>query len=215
MGKEMEMPGKNLFMMCTHLNNDALTELPKEYYIRNCMENELDIWKAMPFDEPEWQKNNYGFMTDYFNNVYGNKKSDFFNKCIFVCNSNDKPIGTCFLWKAYDKINTIHWYKIIKEYEGKGIGRALLSYILKKANENDYPIYLHTHAGCNRAIKIYSYFGFELLRDPEIGNRKNDLVECLPYLEKIMPEKYFKKLKIRDAEKYFLDAVNSAGRDEF
>ena len=206
---------KNLFMMCTHLNEDALTELPKDYYIRNCQENELDIWKAMPFNDPETAKENFGSMTEYFDSVYGNYKEDFFKKCFFICNLNDKPIGTCFLWKAYNKINTIHWYKVIQEYEGKGIGRALLSYIMKTANKNDYPIYLHTHAGCNRAIKLYSDFGFELLRDPKIGNRKNDLEECLPYLEKIMPGQYFRKLKMTNAPKYFLDVVNSSKIDEF
>ena len=137
---EKEIPDKNLFMVCTRLNKNAITELSKEYHIRNCKENELTIWKAMPFDDPEVAKKYYNFMTEYFDNVYKNKIKEFFNKCIFVCDRNDVPIGTCFLWKAYGKVNTIHWLKIKKEYEGQGIGRALLSIIMKTALKNDYPI---------------------------------------------------------------------------
>ena len=109
---EKEIPDKNLFMVCTRLNKNALTELSKEYYIRNCKENELAIWKAMPFDDPEIAKKYYNFMTEYFDNVYKNKIKEFFNKCIFVCDRNDVPVGTCFLWKAYGKVNTIHYIYI-------------------------------------------------------------------------------------------------------
>jgi ribosomal protein S18 acetylase RimI-like enzyme len=210
-----EMPDKNLFMVCSHLYRNALTELSKEYHIRNCKENELDIWKAMPFDEPETARKNHDFMTEYFNNVYGNKKEKFFNKCMFVCNKNDQPVGTCFLWKAYEKINTIHWFKIIREYEGQGIGRALLSTIMKNTTEEDYPIYLHTQPSSYRAIKLYSDFGFKLINDPIIGIRKNDLTECLPLLKENMPEKDYTKLKITKAPKEFLEIVNKSVINEF
>ncbi|GHV15742.1 N-acetyltransferase [Spirochaetia bacterium] len=209
------IPDKNLFMMCSQLNRNSLSELSKEYYIRNCRENELDIWKAMPFDQPETAIKYYDYMTEYFNNVYGNKRKEFFNKCLFVCNKADEPIGTCFIWKVYNKINSIHWFKTLKSYEGKGIGRALLSVIMKDIPENEYPIYLHTQPSSYRAIKLYSDFGFKLISDPIIGNRNNDLDECLPILKKYMPKEYFKKLKITNASKQFIDIVCKYKNNEF
>jgi ribosomal protein S18 acetylase RimI-like enzyme len=210
-----KIPDKNLFMMCTQVNTSAFCGLPKGYHIRNCKANELDIWKAMPFDEPEMGRKYYSVMSDYFTNVYLEKEDEFFKRCLFVCDVEDKPIGTCFIWKAYNKINTIHWLTVLKAYEGKGIGRALLSILMKDLQQDDYPVYLHTQPSSYRAIKLYSDFGFRLLSDPVIGNRTNDLQECLKILEEYMPERSYNKLRITSAPEYFLEAVSSSKIDQF
>lgn len=124
-------------------------------------------------------------------------------------------MGTCFLWKAYNTIWTLHWFKVLKDYEGKGIGRVLLSIILKSLPEDEYPIFLHTQPSSYRAIKLYSDFGFCLLSDTVIGNRKNDLDESLPILQRYMPQSDFEKLKTCRAPQFFLDAVCRSDKDEF
>lgn len=206
--KEEEIPDKNVFMMCEALNYDALSELSDEYYVRNCRPDELDIWKAMPFDEAGLTEEYDRFMTDFFNTTYGGKEDLFFAKTLFVCDSSDKPVATCFIWKAYDEFNTIHWFKVLKEYEGKGIGRALLSILMRDLKAEDFPVYLHTQPASFRAIKLYSDFGFSLLSGEKFGNRKNDLDEYLPILEEFMPKKDFQKLKITKAPKEFEKALD-------
>ncbi|MBS4203069.1 GNAT family N-acetyltransferase [Lederbergia citrea] len=210
-----QIPDKNLFMMCQTLNTDALRKLPKGFHVRYCRKNELDIWKAMHFNTPEIAMKYYDFMTDYFNSVYLPKKDLFYQSCLFICNKFDKPVGTCFVWKSYNTIHTLHWFKVLKEYEGIGIGRALLSIVMERLSQDEYPVFLHTQPSSYRAIKLYSDFGFHLLSDPVIGNRKNDLEDCLPILEKFMPESDFKKLRIVRAPKFFLDAVCSTNTSEF
>jgi len=210
-----QIPDKNLFMMCRKLDNGATTELPKGFHVRYCKKNELDTWKAMHFDTPELATEYYDFMTEYFNDVYLPKEDLFYRSCIFVCDQDDSPVGTCFLWKAYNKIWTLHWFKVLKEYEGKGIGRALLSIVMESLPEDDYPIFLHTHPSSYRAIKLYSDFGFCLLSDPAIGNRENDLDECLPILQRYMPQSDFEKLKMVQAPPFFLRAVGHSDIDEF
>ncbi len=190
-------------MMCAALNADALSELPAGYSVRTCRPDELDIWKAMPFDEAGLTEEYDRFMTDFFNTTYGGKEELFFAKTLFVCDKDDRPVATCLLWKAYGEFNTIHWFKVLKEYEGRGIGRALLSIIMRDLANSDYPVYLHTQPGSFRAIKLYSYFGFALLAGEKFGCRKNDLDECLPILEEFMPEKNFRNLKISKAPEEF------------
>ena len=102
--------------MCKALNSNAISELSDEYHVRTCRRDELDIWKEMPFDDMKSAKEYNGFMTEYFNDVYGSKEDLLFQKCLFVCDKNDTPIGTCFAWKAYEKISTIHWFKVRKNY---------------------------------------------------------------------------------------------------
>lgn len=210
-----DIPDKNIFMMCRQLNPDALSCLSEGYHIRNCRKDELDIWKAMPFDSPRDAEAYRGYMTEFFAKVYARKGNLFYERCLFVCDERDRPIATAFVWKAYDEFNTVHWLKVLKEYEGQGIGRALMSVVMKELNDDEYPVYLHTQPGSYRAIKLYSDFGFELLSDPVIGNRTNDLEECLPILEKYMPSIAFKKLKITQAPEHFIRKLEGEMVAEF
>lgn len=211
----IEIPDKNLFMMCRALNPNALSELSKAYQVRTCRRDELDLWKEIHFDDAESAKANKGYMTKFIEDVYGNQEALFFRECLFVCDQNDTPIGTCFAWKAYGKITTLHWFKVRKQYEGAGIGRALLSIVMKKIKPDEYPVYLHTQPESFRAIKLYSDFGFVLLTDPIIGYRKNDFEECLPVLKAYMRREDFEKLQFAKAPEDFLRAVESSRISQF
>jgi len=212
------IPSKDLFMMCPALNPSALRELPQGFHFRMCRPDELETWKEMLLDfphTPEVYDEYMQVMTDYYNDVYAKKTDLFFQKCLLACNEDDTPIGRGFIWKAYDKINTIHWYKVLKAYENRGIGRAILTAIMKDLADEEYPVFLHTHPSSFRAIKLYSDFGFRLISNPAVGNRNNDLEECLPILEKFMPKSDFDKLRIIEAPQYFLDAAASSEIEEF
>jgi ribosomal protein S18 acetylase RimI-like enzyme len=213
--KESEIPERNIFMMCESLNRNALTELPVGYSLRNCRYDELSIWKKMPFDRPDVAKEYDGFMSDYFTMTYGGKEELFFAKTLFICDLQDRPIATCLNWKAYNEFNTIHWFKVLKKYEGQGIGRALLSIVMQKLARCDYPVYLHTQPSSFRAIKLYSDFGFSLLSDEQFGIRKNDLDECLPILKEFMPQEFFQQLRITTAPPEFMNAVDKYNTNQF
>lgn len=213
--KEEEIPDRNIFMMCEKLNRNSLTTLPANYAIRNCRPDELGIWKTMPFDDAELAQEYDSFMSDYFTTTYGGKEELFFSKTLFVCDRQDQPIATCLSWKAYGKFQTIQWFKVLKEYEGQGIGKALLSIVMQKLAIHDYPVYLHTQPSSFRAIKLYSDFGFSLLSGNSLGMRKNHLDECLPILEKFMPQEYFQQLRIIATPKKFEDMVNKYNTNQF
>lgn len=206
--KEEEIPDKNIFMMCAALNPNAPAKMPDGFSVRSCRRDELGVWKAFPFDTPEQAAEYAAYMTEFFKTVYGGREEVFFAGTLFVCDAQDKPGATCLLWKAYGEFNTIHWFKTLPEYEGRGIGRALLSVIMRDLKDADFPVYLHTQPGSFRAIGLYSDFGFALLRGEKFGSRKNDLGECLPILEEFIPEKYFRHLKTADAPKEFTEKLS-------
>ena len=195
----------NLFMMCDKLNESAFSDMPNGYSIRYLRENELDLWKRIHFDDDETADKYFGYMTEWFNRVYAPKSNLFFKTCLVAADGNDVPVGTCFTWKLADKFTTVHWYKVVKSHEGQGIGRALLSAAMRKLSDEDFPVFLHTQTGSFKAIKLYSDFGFKLLKDKTIGQRPNDLEQGLPILKKAMPYKYFNDLKQRNAPQDFLD----------
>lgn len=210
-----EIPDLNLFMACESLNRYALSELPADYHIRLCKKSEFDIWASFPFDNRDEALEYRQYMKEYFTNVYGNRKELFYNSCLFVCDKNDAPIATCLLWKSYDEFNFIHWFKVLKDYEGLGIGRALLSFIMRDLKEEDFPIYLHTQPSSFKAIKLYSDFGFKILTNKKIGNTKNDYKECLSILKRCMPSTYFEQLDYSVAPNKFVEKTNRASINEF
>ena len=79
--------------------------------------------------------------------------------------------------------------------------------MLAQAGPEDFPIYLHTHPSCFRAVHLYGEFGFRLLRGPAVGGRSNDLEKSLPYLEQAMPREYFQQLAFADAPQALLQAA--------
>lgn len=213
---EKDIPDLNIFMMCDKLNTSTLKELPNGFHIRNCRPNELKIWMEFPFDNEDDKKNNYQYMCDYFKNVYGNNEEEFYKRCLFVCeDKTEKPIATCFIWKSYNKINTIHWFKTLKEYEGKGLGKSLLSHIMKSLKEEDYPIFLHTQPASFRAIGLYSSFGFKIITNEVIGYRENNYKESLPILKQFMNEESFNKLEFIEAPPSFDEAAKSSKISQF
>lgn len=212
---ESKIPDLNIFMMCDKVNLDAFSKLPDGFHIRNCKKEELDIWFGFPFDNLEDKNNYYEYMNNYFNSVYGNNLEEFYNRCLFVCNELDEPIATCFIWKAYDKINTIHWFKTLKEYEGKGIGRSLLSYIMSSLKEEDYPVFLHTQPSSFRAIGLYADFGFKIVTNEEIGYRKNDYQKSLPILKQFMRKEVFDNLKFIEAPIILEESAKTSRINQF
>jgi ribosomal protein S18 acetylase RimI-like enzyme len=213
--KEEDIPDLNLFMMCPSLNEQSLAPMPAGYSIRSCHPEEFAIWKAFPFETPEQVKEYDGFMTHFFHEVYGRDTELFFKNTLFACNTADMPVATCSSWKAYGKFQSIHWWKTLKGHEGKGIGRALMSVIMKRFTKEDYPVFLHTQPGSFRAVKLYADFGFHLLSGDRIGNRSNDLHHCLPILQEFLPRQDFDNLKIAVPPRWFLEALSHEGTHEF
>lgn len=71
--------------MCKKLNPSALRPWPPGFLIRTCRPDELDIWKGFPFDSEQDMRDQYAYMSEYFENVYGPKKDVFSAvSCLFA-----------------------------------------------------------------------------------------------------------------------------------
>jgi GNAT superfamily N-acetyltransferase len=190
----------NLFMQCEKLNLNAVRPLPAEYSFRLCRKDELNIWKE------SWAQGKYiDFVNYYYNLMYAPREDEFFNRCTFIVDENDRPIATCFIWRSYnDSISSVGWFHVWPQYQGLGLGHAILGEVLKNAK---FPVYLHTHPIATKAIKCYSDLGFKFVTDPIIGYRENDLEKSLPYLKEVMPEIVFNNLQTTKATIELLEAA--------
>ena len=93
---ELEIPAFNLFMMCEQLWEEAFRPVPAGYSVRKCRKGELEDWIALNGEDPA----QHSFLWEYYHRVYEKEGDLFFQKCTFVCDQNDRPVGTCFLWKG-------------------------------------------------------------------------------------------------------------------
>ena len=198
----------NIFMQCDSPNKTAFRALPDGYSFRLCRRDELEIWKRVVVEEAY-----VDYVTEYYAKVYAEREDEFFRRCLFVCDADDKPVASTFIWRSYGQINTVGWFRVLPEHEGKGLGRAILSEILK---DTEFPVYLHTQPTSARAIKLYSDFGFKLITAPAIiGQRKNDLTESLPFLQKVLPESDYAGLRFTEANDKLIEAALSSEISEF
>jgi len=209
------IPDKDLFMMCPALNWSALRPMPEGFSIRRCRKGELDAWIDLQADEASQALQLRDSLADYFRSVYAPEGDRFYDHCAFAVDRADRPVGTVFIWRAYNRVNTVHWFKVRPALEGLGIGRALLSHVLSQLPPDGYPVFLHTHPSSYRAIKLYADFGFRFVTAPRVGRRPNDLMECLPILREVMPEAAFSRLGTIEAPQFFLDAADSSPVSQF
>lgn len=205
----------DLFMMCASPVREAASLLPEGFCFDLCREDELAIWMAFPFNTPELAAQYRSMMEDVYSTVYEPQKEEFFRRCLFVRNREGKPVATGFVWHSYGRINTLQWIKTLPEYEGRGIGRALLSKLLLELPEDAYPVYLHTHPESCRALKLYTDFGFSLITDSQIGFRTNDLEACRPYLQANMLPAAYRNLRYTTAPAELLKAAASSESEDF
>jgi len=186
----------HVFMVCNNIDTTAFKDLPEGFFVRYLRRNELEIWKKLPFYEYDYTEKHQKYMTEWYNTFYGINEELFYKSCHVVCNKKDEIIGSSFLWRSYNGlINSIHWFKVIQEYENKGLGRALLTILLKNVNKINMPIYLHTQIRSYRAIKLYTDFGFKILSNEKIYKEKNDINKIKLLLKEYIPKEYYVKIK--------------------
>lgn len=205
----------NLFMVCRAPERSQFGDVPEGFHLRALREEELPLWEGFPFDgRPDAAQR--AWMRDYFEKVYAPRRALFFRRCQVVTDGEDLPVATCFLWPAYEgRINTLHWLKVLPAYEGRGIGRGLLSRLLGGLGAQELPLFLHTQPESFRAIKLYTDLGFDLITDRMVGPRPNDLAASLPLLRGSMPARDYARLRFASAPAGLLSAASSSPISEF
>ncbi|WP_444685740.1 N-acetyltransferase family protein [Alkalicoccus luteus] len=174
-----QLPEINLFMVCHEPNRKAFTAFPSDVSVRSMRAEDLPAWMAMPFDDPADASAYRPFMEEYVKRVYSSDMERFFRQTTIV-EDEKRIIGVCTRWKAYGKLETVHWLKTVPDWEGKGIGRALMTQLLEEAK---LPVYLHTQPESYRAVGLYADIGFQLLTGERFGTRINHLEESMSYLQ--------------------------------
>ncbi|MCE5199150.1 MAG: GNAT family N-acetyltransferase [Armatimonadota bacterium] len=104
--------------------------------------------------------------------------SDNKDRCFFIVHeATGRSVATAMAW--YDCLDgedygRVHWVVVHPEFQGAGLGKALLSRVMQRLAESHSKAYLRTHPVNWRAIRMYTEFGFT----PWITNNQPEEVEA-------------------------------------
>ena len=101
----------------------------------------------------------------HFNNSFLPYADELSRRCVFIQNEDGKKVATATAW--WLNINRqhrpwLHWVAVEPQYQGLGLGKALVSHVLEQmiALEGDVDFYLHTQTWSYKAVNIYTHNGF-------------------------------------------------------
>ncbi|MGI6239195.1 MAG: GNAT family N-acetyltransferase [Christensenellales bacterium] len=197
---------RDLFMICRAMRKAAMRGAPKGITIRALRPGEYGAWCDLQCGTSAAAR---AAVDGFYQTVYAPEGDLFYERCLVAEDGAGEIMGSCMIWTAYARFPTLHWLKVRPDCEGRGIGRALISRAMAGVAAGDYPVYLHTHPGCLRAIKLYADFGFGFITDDVVGRRKNELSESLPFLRARLPASVFDQTNFMPAPREFLEAARA------
>ncbi len=114
------------------------------------------------------------FRNEYLTNINELKK-----RLIFIENKDGKKVGTLTNWWNYSqgvRDPSIHWVGIIREFQGLGLGKAIVFEGMRRMIEleGDRDFFLHTQTWSYKAINIYIQAGYKIVKDETFGDYINE-----------------------------------------
>ncbi len=153
------LAGNSVRMIRPHLNDIPQVHCPDGYSIRPLRVEEGAVWSDIVLDAEPWLE----LSTDLFTNEFSHDLSSVPERCFFVVDGNDTPVGTISAWyKELDGHNygLVHWVAVRPPHQGKGLGKAGLSFALQKLALWHERAMLGTQSKRLPAISLYLNFGF-------------------------------------------------------
>ena len=131
----------------------------------------------------------------YFEREYLVYEKELSERCIFLTTEKGRKAGTATAWWSTRngiRVPSIHWVSIKPEFQKRGLGKALVSRVIKTSVEldGDRDSYIHTQTWSYPAIGIYLQAGYKILRSGTFEHYRNDYEKALPWLQDRMGE-YF------------------------
>jgi GNAT superfamily N-acetyltransferase len=104
---------------------------------------------------------------DSYRREFGEDESLLAQRQLFLLDADGGPIGTATAWLGKDVEQgwgRIHWVAIIPEYQGRGLGKPLMTAVANRLVELGHEkAYLMTSKARPKAIQLYLQCGFLLI----------------------------------------------------
>jgi GNAT superfamily N-acetyltransferase len=153
--------GLPVYMIRPDLRNIPQFALPEGFLFRHIRTDEGPLWTDIWRDaEPYMVIADNTFMCQF-----GGELDAVPERCCFLLNERGATIGTISAWWQPDwlgrgEYGQIHWVALRPAYQGRGLGKAMMTHALNKLAQWHTRAYLGTQSKRIGPIKLYADFGF-------------------------------------------------------
>jgi GNAT superfamily N-acetyltransferase len=149
-------------MLREHLEELPQFTLPPGFHIRFYRAGEAKVWTSIQVQTEKYREITPAFHEQQF----GNDQARLQARQMFLGAPEGSEIGTGTAWFdptfAGGNCGRVHWLAIVPEYQGKGLGKALLSAVCHRLRELGHTCAtLRTQTARVAAIHLYLKFGFK------------------------------------------------------
>ncbi len=183
------------------------SKLPEGYTIRAFQEGDERHWARIEVSVLEFETEEIAVA--YFKEVFFPRKEKLQDRCLFLCNPEGIPVATANAWWVEGDLGhqaALQWVALMPEYQGLGLGRAIVSAALSlyPKLEPNLPVYLHTQTWSHVAVGLYHALGFVVLKTERVGRLNckngewiysNEYEKAMAELEGIMEENAYLAVK--------------------
>ena len=160
--------------------------LPEGYVFKLYTDGDEKGWAEIMVSVGEFDT--YEEALECFNNDYVPNKDELARRCLFIQSANGELIGTLTNWWNYTQDRrdpSIHWVGVKPEYQGLGLGKALVYEGMRRMIEleGDRDFFLHTQTWSYKAISIYLKAGYDFVKDEVFGNYRNDYDKAIEIIK--------------------------------
>ncbi len=148
-------------MIRPHLNDIPEFSPPDGCGFRPMTLEDIDLWTDIQRDAEKY----ISISDDTFISEFGDDPHMIGRRCFIVTDPDGEGIGVASAWcnsnfRGLD-YGRVHWIAIRPYWQGIGLGKATLSYVMQKLAQWHERAYLVTHTQRIAAVKMYLNFGFE------------------------------------------------------
>lgn len=155
---------------------DTISEyaLPADYHFEFYKDGDRDTWIEIGKSAKEFS--NYGEGLDAWNRYYTGKENELYNRMVFIINEQGEKVATATAFydiHGRDKSGAswFHWVAGKREYQGKGLSKPLIIYVLKLMKTLGYThAKIPTQTNTWLAVKIYLDLGFKPIPENAVNS---------------------------------------------
>lgn len=206
---DKSIPYKNIIMKMDEETVKTISDslLPKGFSFRFFEEGDEEHWARIETSVSEFDTESSA--KNYFEKEYLLNIQELKRRCIFVLSPDGLPIATAMAWFSNSNLGyqrVLHWVAVCPEYQGRGLGKAVVQKAICIFNEVDYgkDVLLHTQTWSHMAVRLYYAMGFHMMKQQKIVSEapsgegikvfSNDYDEAIEILADIVDSTFLNEL---------------------
>lgn len=156
------------------LDNLSEYSLPYGYHFEFYKDGDRDTWIEIEQSAKEFSDYDEGLAA--WNRYYSGSENELHNRMVFVVNESGEKVATATAFydiNRKDKLGAgwLHWVAVKREYQGKGLSKPLITYVLhvmKTLGYNHAKIPTQTNTWL--AVKVYLDLGFKPIPENAVNS---------------------------------------------